>query len=151
MTKRAVVLMSLFALTMLIPSESFGEEEFSFYGLQFGMTAEEAKGHFSGLDRNVVSDPGHGISTLELYFDREERLMEIRAGYLNPEGKMEGIGLQRALRERFLAPVKESFPGISVTVDQYGNRAASTVIFQSTGIREKNIEHYKREYLSTME
>jgi hypothetical protein len=151
MSKPAVVLISLFALTMLGPSESFGEEAFSFYGLQFGMTVEEAKRHFPGLGQNAVPDPGHGMSTLELYFDREERLMEIRAGYLNPEGKIERISLQRALREKFLAPVKENFPDVSVTVDQYGNRAASTVIFQSTGIREKNIEHYKRQYLSAME
>ena len=151
MSKLAFVLMSLFALTMLSPSESSGDEAFSFYGLQFGMTVEEAKSHFPLLDRNAVPDPGRGMSTLELYFDREERLMEIRAGYVNPEGKLESSGLQRALREKFLAPVRESFPDISVTVDQYGNRAASTVIFQSTGIRERNIEHYKREYLSSME
>jgi len=150
MTKPAVVLISLFALTMFSPSESIGEEGFSFYGLQFGMTVEEAKSHFPGLDRNAVADPGHGMTTLELYFDREERLMEIRAGYLNPDDRIEGIGLQRALREKFLAPVRENFPDISVTVDQHGNRAASTVILQSTGIREKNIEYYKREYLGTM-
>jgi hypothetical protein len=151
MTKPAAVVTMLIALALLGPSKSHGEGGFSFYGLQFGMTAQEAKKHFPGLKENVVSDPGHGMATLELYFDREEKLMEIRAGYPNPDGKLEGIALQRALREKFVAPVKENYPDLSVTVDQYGNRAASTVVIQSTGIREKNIEHYKGEYLGTME
>ena len=138
-------------LTAFISREAAGQETFSFYGLEFGSTPAEVRTHFPKLDGNLVEDPGHGMSSLELYFDREDLLMEIRATYPRPDDKLEALGQQRALRERFIAPVRDSFPAISVSIDEYGNRAASTVIFQSTGIREKNIEFHKRQHLKKME
>lgn len=127
------------------------QEPFSFYGLTFGMTRAETKAVFPEQDGSSVLNPGHGMSTLEILFDREGLLMEIRAGYLRPEEKFKSIGLTRALREKFLVPVKETHPDIEVTLDEYANRAAVTLVLQSSGIREKNIEHYKSEYLNALE
>ncbi len=124
---------------------------FGFYGLRFGMTQAEVQAVFPGQRGAMIVDPGHGMSSLELGFDREGLLMEIRAGYLRPEGTLENTGIKRALREKFVAPVNENHPGVDVTIDEFSNRAAYTVIFQSSGIREKNIEHYKQEYLRAME
>ena len=124
---------------------------FSFYGLQFGMTRDEVAQKVKGLDGNSVRDPGHGIGALELQFDREDLLMEIRAAYLRPSDPLELIGVQRALRERFVAPIATAHPDISVTLDEYSNRAALTVVLLSTGLREKNIEFHKREFLKQLQ
>jgi hypothetical protein len=138
-------------LSLLTPNVSSAEDAFNFYGLEFGMTREAAGQVFPLLKGNIVREPGHGMSTLELYFDRRELLMEIRASYPKPEGKLENTGLQRALREKFLFEVREGLPGITANVDEYGNRAAVTVVFQSHGIREENIEYYKQGFLKAME
>jgi len=151
MTRSTLLPAAAFVLALVFPSASLGEEKFQFYGVEFGMTPEEVKVQFPDLDKNVVRDPGHGMTTLELYFDYEDLLMEIRASYPNPEGRIASLGLQRALSEKFRGPVQEKFPGISVSIDQYGNRAAYTIIFLSTGIREKNIEFYKNEFLKSMQ
>lgn len=127
------------------------QEVFSFYGLRFGMTRGEVQELFPGPKGVPLQDPGHGMSSLEFFYDREDLLMEIRAGYLRPEGNLENIGLKRALRERFVVPVTEVHPDIDVTIDEFTNRAAYTVVFQSIGIRDKNIEHYKQEFLRAME
>ena len=126
------------------------DEPFSFYGLQFGMTKAEAGRHVQ-LDGTSSKNPGHGMLELELLFDREDLLMEIRAGWPRPADPLEFQGVQRALRERFVAPVTAKFPAIAVTVDEYSNRAAIRVVFLATGIREKNIEYFKNRLLKTLQ
>jgi len=127
------------------------QQTLSFYGLQMGMTRADAAQKFKGFDGGTVRDPGHGIAALELNFDREDLLMEIRAAYLRPADPLEFAGVQRALREKFVAPISAAHPDISVTLDEYGNRAALTLILLATGIREKNIEFHKREFLKQLQ
>ena len=127
------------------------QQPLSFYGLQMGMTRADAAQKVNGLEGNTVRDPGHGIVTLELNFDREDLLIEIRASYLRPSDPLEFTGVQRALREKFVAPISTAHPDISVTLDEYGNRATLTLILNSTGLREKNIEFYKREFLKQLQ
>ena len=126
------------------------DEQFSFYGLQFGITKAEA-GRRVPLTGTVARAPGHGMAELELVFDREDLLMEIRAGWSRPEDPLEQQGLLRALRERFVAPTAARFPAVAVTVDEYSNRAAVRIVFLATNIREKNIEHHKNRILKLLE
>ena len=143
------------AAVLLILAQSAGppraQEAFTFYGLRFGMTAEAVKDLFPALEGGTVRKPGWGMSSLEVIFDREGLLMEIRAGSISPGERFQVTGLQRALREKFMVPVQEGFPGIDVTLDEFSNRAAFTLVMQSNGIREKNIEYYKSGYLKAME
>lgn len=132
---------------LLVPAVARGaaEAEFSFYGLRLGMPrAEVAK--VVELREDAVKNPGHGMSELELAFDREGALMEIRAGWPRPADPLELQGLQRALRERFIGPVGAAFPTVSVTLDEFGNRAAVRVVFLSTTLRERSIDHHRARY-----
>lgn len=133
------------------PCPAAAQQAYSFYGLQMGMTRDAVAQRFKGFDGASVRDPGHGIDALELQFDRENLLFEIRATYLRPSDPLELIGVQRALREKFVAPITTAHPDIAVTLDEYGNRAAMTLVLLSTGIREKNIEFHKREFLKRLQ
>ncbi len=126
------------------------DEQFSFYGLQFGMTKAEAGRHVQ-LDGTVAKSPGHGMSELELVFDREDLLMEIRAGWPRPEDPFEFQGLLRALREKFVTPTAAKFPAVAATLDEYSNRAAVRLVFLATSIREKNIDYHKNRVLKTLQ
>jgi hypothetical protein len=139
---------ALLALCLVVaPSPALSvDEPFSFYGLQFGMTKQEVGRRFP-VDGNLVKNPGHGMSDLEVYFDREDLLMEIRASYPKPEEPFESAGLQRALRERFVGPVSAKYPAIAVTIDEFSNRAAVKVVFLATNLREKSIEFHKNRFL----
>jgi hypothetical protein len=136
---------------LLIPDPAASQEVFSFYGLTFGMTRAEAENIFPLHSDNMAKEPGHGMTSLELSFDRESLLMAISASFSKPDGKLESMGLTRALREKFAAPVRENHPGISLTIDEHANRAAVVVTLQSFGIREQNIEHYRGEFLKILE
>ena len=126
------------------------DEPFSFYGLQFGMARAEVAQHFK-LDGNLVKEPGHGLSDIELVFDREEQLMEIRASWPRPEDPFELQGLQRAIRERFVAPISARYPAIAAAIDEYGNRAAVRLVLLSTAIRERNIDYHKSRFLKLLQ
>jgi hypothetical protein len=126
------------------------DEPFSFYGLQFGMGRTEVAQRFK-LEENLVKDPGHGLNDIELVFDREAQLMEIRASWPRPEDPFELQGLQRALREKFVAPISARFPAIAVSIDEYGNRAAVRLVLLSTAIREKNIDYHKSRFLKLLQ
>lgn len=149
--KKIATILLLAACVGSAPHSAAAQQQFSFYGLQMGMVRSEAARKVNGLDGNTVRNPGHGIASLELIFDREDLLMEIRAGYLRPADPFELAGVQRALREKFVAPISTAHPDISVTLDEYGNRAALTLIMLATGIREKNIEFHKREFLKQLQ
>ena len=151
MTKWTFSILIIPLCLLLIPGPAAGQEAFSFYGLTFGMTRAEAEKVFPLHSNNMAKEPGHGMTSLELSFDREDLLMAIRASFSKPEVKLESMGLKRALREKFSAPVRENHPGIAVTIDEHANRAAMVVTFQSSGIRERNIEHYKGEFLKMLE
>jgi len=132
---------------LLAPGAARGaaEGEFSFYGLRLGTPrAEIAK--IVELQGDTVKTPGHGMSELELVFDRENVLMEIRASWPRPLEALELQGLQRALRERWVGPVAAAFPTVNVTVDEYGNRAAVRVVFVSMTLRERSIDHHRARY-----
>jgi hypothetical protein len=137
-------------LCSLAAPASAQEERFSFYGLEFGMPRAETAKHVS-LQGTTAKNPGHGMSELELVFDREDLLMEIRASWPRPEDPLNYQGFLRALRERFVSPAAAKFPSISVTVDEYSNRAAVRLVVLSTGIRERNIEYHKGRFLKTLE
>lgn len=144
-----VSLLCVLLLGISVPCRA-GDEQFSFYGLQFGMTRIQIGERFA-LEGNLVKNPGHGMTDVELLFDREGQLMEIRASWPRPEEAYEMQGLQRALRERFLGPVASKFPAIAASLDEYGNRAAIRVTFLSTTLREKNIDFHKTRYLKVLQ
>lgn len=121
------------------------EGEFSFYGLRLGAPRAEVA-RLVELQGETVKAPGHGMSELELVFDRENALMEIRASWPRPVDALELQGLQRALREKFVGPVGAAFPTISVSVDEFGNRAALRVVFLSTTLRERSIDHHRSRF-----
>jgi hypothetical protein len=127
-----------------------GEGDFSFYGLRLGMPrAEVAK--VVELQDNLVKSPGHGMSELELIFDRENAVMEIRASWPRPTEPFDIQGLQRALREKFVGPVTAAFPTVSVTLDEYGNRAAIRVIFLSTTLLERSIDYHRARWRKVLD
>lgn len=125
-------------------------EAFSFYGLKFGMFRVEV-GKQVALLGNLVKSPGHGMSDLELVFDREDLLMEIRASWPRPEDPLQYQGFLRALREKFVTPTSSRHPSVAVTLDEHSNRAAVRLVFLSTAIRERTIEFHKNGFLKTLQ
>lgn len=146
MSKSAQCLM-VFGLILFAPAASPGaaDGDFSFYGLRLGAPRTEVA-KIVDLQGNTVKDPGHGMSELELVFDREDVLMELRASWPRPADPLELQGLQRALREKWVGPVTAAFPTVSVTVDEYGNRAAVRVVFLSTTLRERSIDYHRARF-----
>ena len=151
MGKKLLLLAATAFLLMSRADPLMGEDAFSFYGLKFSMTRDEAAAVFPSLEGNLVREPGHGMSTLELLFDREDLLIEIRAAYPRPEEKLAQVGARRALKEKFIVPVRDTYPDVEVTLDEYANQTAYTMIFPSGALREKNIEYYKGEFLRSLE
>lgn len=149
--KRAL-LVAILCIAALADARPCGavDEPFAFYGLQFGMSRAEAAQRFT-LDGDLVKAPGHGLSDIELVFDRDGQLMELRASWPRPDDPFELQGLQRALREKFAAPIASRFPAIAVTIDEYGNRAAVRLVLLSTAIREKNIDYHKNRFLRLLQ
>jgi hypothetical protein len=149
---RRLLLLLILGWTLSVPAAArgAGEGDFSFYGLRLGAArAEVAK--VVALDGNAVNNPGHGMSELELVFDRQDALMEIRASWPRPADPLELQGLQRALREKFVGPVTAAFPSVSVTVDEYGNRAAVRIVFLSNTLRERSIDHHRARYRALLD
>ena len=147
-----VVRLLVLGCLLLVPAAArgAGEGDFSFYGLRLGMQrAEVAK--VVVLQGDTVNAPGHGMIELELVFDRENALMEMRASWPRPAEPLELQGLQRALREKFVGPVTAAFPTVSVSIDEYGNRAALRVVFLSTTLRERSIDFYRARYRKTLD
>ena len=154
MRKRVAWLM-VAAVTVLTAARTAGAEEaFDFYGLRFGMSGKDAAvaaPFIPGENGQAnVKNPGRGMVALTLVFDREDLLMEIHASYPRPEEPLELEGVRRALRERFVTPVQAGFKDVTVSMDEYANRAALTLVFVSRTRREKNIEYYKGEFLKKM-
>jgi hypothetical protein len=147
-TKTSVM---LFLLLAALPAAASAQQAFSFYGLRFGMSHDEAGKLVSLMADNVVRNPGHGMSTLALGFDRNNLLMEIRAGYPKPDEAMQAEGVRRALNQRLLHPVRTSFPGLEASIDEYGNRAGITVVIRDKGLREENVQFFQNQFLSKME
>ena len=87
---------------LLLPAQPLQAQEapFAFYGLQFGMTRQAVGELFTLGENDLVENPGHGMSALELRFDRQGLLMEISASYPQPEGTLENVALKRALNEK---------------------------------------------------
>ncbi len=148
--KLPVCTVVLFLLHVLAAAV-FAQEEFSFYGLKFAMSRSEVQAVFPSLEGNFVREPGHGMVSLELLFDREDLLMEMRASYPRPEGKLEEVAVKRALREKFILFTGENHPEVQATLDEYSNQTAYTVVFLSSTIREKNIEYFMGEFLKGLE
>jgi hypothetical protein len=124
---------------------------FSFYGLRFGMSRAEIGKLVTLQASDAVTSPGHGMSTLSLEFDRNDLLMEIRAGYARPDEPMRAEGLRRALTAHLVQPVRTGQPGLEATIDEYGNRAGLTVVIRDKGLREENIHFYENQFLSSFE
>ncbi len=124
---------------------------FSFYGLQFGINNEEVKTIFPTVDVEGMEakKPGHGMSFLTFVYDMRGRLTEIKASYPRSEDPLANEGLRRALKERYLNAMK--FKNISVSLDEYSNRAGMTVIFIAVDLKEEIIEYFKQEALKKME
>ena len=129
---------------------SAAKNEFEFYGLRFGMVREEVKTlRRTNPEGTEVLDPGHGMISLQLTYDYVGRLTEIRASYERPAEKLHELALRQALRERFLQSQRLS--DVSADVDEYFNRAALTLVFVATDLRQEALDHFKSQYLKAME
>ena len=142
---------ALLLLLAGLPTAASAEQAFSFYGLRFGMSRAEVGKAVSLMAEDVVRNPGHGMSSLALFFDRNDLLMEIRAGYAKPDEPMQAEGVRRALNQRLLLPIRTSHPGLEATIDEYGNRAGLTVLIRDKGLREENVQFFQNQFLSKME
>lgn len=132
------------------PADS--KQKFSFYGLSFGMTAEEVRRVMpTNREGTDALRPGHGITNLSFSYDIRGRLIEIRAAYERRDDPLRDEALQRALRERFTQPVPVRWREVSVVLDPFSNRAAMTVVFTALDLREEVITTLKEEYLRGME
>ncbi len=154
--KKTIVFAILLALAAapLQAAEARKQEgdRFSFYGIEFGMSREEIRAMMTtNAEATEAIKPGHGMEYLTFAYDDRDRLLEIRASYLRPGKPLEEEGLKRALREKFLQSVGARYRNVGVNFDEYGNRAAFTVVFTSLDLREENIEAYKNEVLKRLE
>ncbi len=139
-------------LLMLAATGTAQAEEFSFYGLAFGMTRDEVRAQQHTNDRATeAAKPGHGMMFLSFGYDHRDRLMEIRASYQRPDDPLAFEGLRAALREKFIQPVSARFRNISVNADEYSNAAATVVVFQNMDMRQGTIDHFKAEALKTLQ
>ena len=127
-------------------------DAFSFYGLRFGMVREEIKTlRRTNPEVTEVIDPGHGMISLQLTYDYVGRLTEIRASYERPADKLREQALRQALREKFLQPISQRWRDVSGDVDEYFNRAALTLVFIATDLRQEALDHFKDQYLKAMD
>jgi hypothetical protein len=128
------------------------KEEFSFYGLRLGMTEDEARAIYpNAAAGREVMNPGHGMLYLVVQYDWRRRLSEIRAAYERPEDPLRYEALGRALRERFVQPIGARWRDVAVSIDEYSNRAALTLVLSSVDLREESLTHFKNEYLQKMD
>jgi hypothetical protein len=143
----------LIFLAMILSSFSAyaQEEPFSFYGLKFGMTRDQTREVFPGQTGDIIKDPGKGMTSLVLLFDGNDRLYEMRARYARPDDPFMAEGLKRALSQKFIGPVRDIYPALDISIDEYSDRASLTIVILSRAIRELNIEFHKGEFLKAME
>lgn len=128
------------------------DDRFSFYGLRFGTVREEVKRlRRTNPEGTEVLDPGHGMVSLHLTYDYLGRLGEIRASYERPADKLHELALRQALRERFLQQIGTRWRDVSGDIDEYFNRAALTLVFVATDLRQEALDHFKEQYLKAME
>ncbi len=139
-------------LLMLASPGAASAEEFSFYGLVFGMTRDEVRAQLHTNDRATeAAKPGHGMMFLSFGYDHRDRLMEIRASYQRPDNPLAFEGLRAALREKFILPISSRFRNISVNADDYSNAAATAIVFQNMDMRQAMIDYFKAEALKTLQ
>lgn len=127
-------------------------EEFIFYGLRFGMSPEEVSKVVptNGAGTEAI-EPKHGMRYLQFTFDYRNRLSEIRASWERPADGLRETALRLALKERFVQPITTRWRTISANLDEGFNRAAITLVLLSQGMRQEAIEHFRDEYLRTMD
>jgi hypothetical protein len=126
-------------------------QDFSFYGLHFRMTRDQVARIFMTNEQSTeVNKPGHGMMFLTLGYDDKDRLMEIRAAYAQAGDPLVDEGRRRAIREKFVQPLGR-YKNLSVTLDEYGNRAAFTLVIVSQDLREEAISRHKEELLKLLE
>ena len=135
------------------PSQSQQQtEEFSFYGLRFGMSPEQVKGVFrTNENATEAIDPQHGMMYLVFTYDFRGRLSEIRASYERPPDRLRETALRQVLREKYILPIGSRWRGLTVDLDENFNRAALTLVIVSAEMRQEAIEHFKAEFLGRME
>ncbi len=127
-------------------------EEFSFYGLRFGLSRAEASTLFKTNEGGTEAlKPGHGMMFLSLAYDHRDRLMEIKASYQRPDNPYALEGLRQALQAKFVQPVTARFRNVAVNSDEYGNAAALTLVFQSLDLRQETIDYHRDEMLKKLE
>lgn len=127
-------------------------DEFSFYGLRFGMSAEQVQALFpANTGAAEIAQPGHGMVSLGLSYDYRGRLSEIRAAWERPADRLQELALRQALREKFVQSITARWRTVTVDIDEAWNRAALTLVIVSGELRQEAIEHFKAEYLKRME
>lgn len=155
---RAVVLAGLVATASAVPAwaeaapEGAKEPEFAFFGLRFGMSADEVKAVIptnpAGTD---ALEPRHGMMFLSFVYDYRGRLSEIRASYERPADRLRETALRQALREKYLLPIGSRWRGLTLDLDENFNRAALTLVIISADMRQEAIDHFKAEYKKALE
>jgi len=127
-------------------------EEFSFYGLRFGMDVQEVRRVFpTNADGTEALEVKHGMRFLQFVYDYRNRLGEIRASYERPGDGLREAALRLALRERFIQPISSRWRNVTTSLDENSNRAAIILVLVSQTMRQEAIEHFRDEYLSKMD
>jgi hypothetical protein len=88
---------------------------------------------------------------LNLAYDYQGRLMEIKAAYPRTDDPLADEGLRRALRERFVQPIGTAYRNLSVQLDEFSNRSAIVLVILSTDVKEEVINHFKEEALKKLD
>jgi hypothetical protein len=133
------------------PQSQQQAEEFSFYGLRFGMSPEQVREVFrTNESATEAIDPRHGMMYLVFTYDFRGRLSEIRASYERPADRLREYGLRQALKDKFIQPTTSRWRGVSADIDESFNRAALTLVLISLDQRQEALEYFKEEYLLKM-
>jgi len=134
------------------PQEGAKEQEFSFFGLRFGMSPDEVRAVFPANPAGTDAlEPRHGMMFLSFVYDYRGRLSEIRASYERPADRLRETALRQALREKFILPIGSRWRALTVDIDEGYNRAALTLVIISAEMRQEAIDHFKAEYKKALE
>ena len=98
------------------------------------------------LREDAVKNPGHGMSELELVFDREDAADGDPRRLAAPRGPARAAGAPARAARAVRRAGRRGLPDDRVTLDEFGNRAAVRVVFLSTTLRERSIDHHRARY-----
>jgi len=102
---------AIVAALVLFPSLRAGAEEFSFYGVRFGMTQEEVGSLWLLLGDGVYAVPAESVSNVKPLFDHEGRLYELSFSIILPADDP-AVLVRTAFQQEINARWGKATPGV---------------------------------------